>query len=86
MKYGNIDINEFDIINTIMNNSQDTFYFKDKFSRILFSSRAHSLLWGVDDPEMVIGKSDFDYFPRDFAQQAYDIEQEIMATEIPILS
>ena len=34
---------------------------------------------------MVIGKSDFDYFPRDFAQQAYDIEQEIMATEIPIL-
>lgn len=85
MKYGNMDINEFDIINTIMNNSQDTFYFKDKFSRILFSSKAHSLLWGVDDPETVIGKSDFDYFPRDFAQQAHDIEQEIMSTGIPIL-
>lgn len=73
------------ILNTIMNNSQDTFYFKDRYSRIIISSKAHSVLWGEKNPEDVIGKTDFDYFPEEFANIAYEVEQEIMRTQNPIL-
>lgn len=85
MKNGKTNISEVVIINTIMNYSQDTLYFKDKDSRVILSSKAHALLWGVDDPNDVIGKTDFDYFPKEFAQQAYNIEQEIINTGTPIL-
>ena len=39
-----IDNNEFNkiILYTIMNNSQDTFYFKDRDSRIIISSKIKS--------------------------------------------
>lgn len=85
MKGGEANINEVVIIKTIMNNSQDTFYFKDKDSRIILSSKAHALLWGENDPNDVIGKTDFDYFPEEFAIQAYEIERKIMANGEPIL-
>ncbi len=82
-----IDNNEFNkiILYTIMNNSQDTFYFKDKYSRIIIGSKAHSALWGEDNPEDVIGKTDFDYFPKEFARISFEAEQEIMKTQIPKL-
>ena len=74
------------IINTIMNNSQDTIYVKDKKSAIIWSSKAHSALWGVEDPTEVIGKTDFDYFPYDFAQVAYQEEQRIIKTGVSIVT
>lgn len=70
-------------IDTIMNNSQDTFYFKDTKSRIILSSKAHSILWGEEDPRKVIGKTDFDYFPEEFAKVAFESEQEIIKTGTP---
>ncbi|HHX62856.1 MAG TPA: diguanylate cyclase [Epulopiscium sp.] len=73
------------IINTIMNNSQDTVYIKDKNSAIIWSSKSHSRLWGVEDPLEVIGKTDFDYFPYNFAELAYKEEQRIINSEIPIV-
>lgn len=38
----------------------------------------------MDDPQKVIGKTDFDYFPESFAQMAYNLEQEIIATGKPV--
>lgn len=78
-------IDESTIIRTILNNSQDTIYFKDRDSRLVLSSRAHALLYGCDDPNEVIGKTDFDYFPEEFAQQAFAVEQKIMETAQPIV-
>lgn len=77
----NNEINKI-VIDAIMNNSQDTFYFKDRHSRIIVSSKAHSILWGKENPKDVIGKTDFDYFPAEFARVAFEIEQEIMRTQI----
>ncbi len=80
-----INVDKDLIINTIMNNSQDTIYIKDKDSAIIWSSKAHSLLWGVEDPAQVVGKTDFDYFPYDFAEIAYGEEQKIINTGVPIV-
>lgn len=73
------------IIETIMENSQDTIYFKDKDSRFLFNSRAHVVQFGFEDPRAMIGKSDFDVYPRDFAESARRDEEEIMRTGTPII-
>lgn len=70
------------ILQTIINQSEDTIYFKDKDSKIILSSRAHSLLWGEMDPDAVIGKTDFDYFPDEFSLLALKDEREIMRTGI----
>lgn len=87
-KEKSVAVNEIDkdlIMTTIMDNSQDTIYVKDKNSAIIWSSKAHALLWGVDDPKQVIGKTDFDYFPYDFAAIAYKEEQNIIRKGIPIV-
>ena len=73
------------IINTLMNQSQDTIYFKDRSGAIIFSSKAQSALWGVENPLDAIGKTDFDYFPESFAEIAYKDEQDIITTGIPII-
>lgn len=73
------------IIETIMENSQDTIYFKDKDSRFLFNSRAHVCQFGLEDPRALIGKSDYDLYPRDFAESARRDEEEIMRTGKPII-
>lgn len=84
MKYSP-NIKESVIINTIMNISFDTLYFKDIDSKIVLSNKSHAALWGLDDPADAIGKTDFDFFPEEFAQKSYRMEQEIMATGTPII-
>ncbi len=72
------------VIRTIMNNSEDTIYFKNKESKFILNSKAHAIQFGETVTAMV-GKSDFDYFPAEFAQVAYDGEQEIIKTGIPVV-
>lgn len=73
------------IVNAIMNNSLDTFYFKDINSVFTLSSKAHAKKFGLDDSSEVIGKCDFDFFPDYFAKQALEDEKRIIETGIPML-
>lgn len=73
------------VIKTIMDNSEDTIYFKDIDSKVIVSSKAHALLWGETNNENVIGKSDFDYFPHEFAIMALKDEEHIMKTGNPMV-
>ena len=50
------------LINALMENLSDYVYFKDIDSRFIRNNRAHALSFGIDDPEKVVGKSDFDFF------------------------
>jgi diguanylate cyclase (GGDEF)-like protein/PAS domain S-box-containing protein len=59
---------------------QDLVYFKDKDSRFLRVSRALAARFGLADPSQAVGKSDFDFFPREYAQRAFDCEQGIVAS------
>ena len=74
------------ILEIIRNYSNDTIYFKDAASRFVWNSRAHAAQFGVDDPSEMIGKTDADYFPKDFAARARKEELEIMETKIPLIS
>ncbi len=73
------------VVQTIMDNSVDTIYFKDRESRFLLNSKAHAQQLNEECPECMIGKSDFDYFPSEFALKAYEDELKIIESGIPIL-
>lgn len=74
------------IIDTLLNNSQDTIYFKDSDSKFILNSKAHADQFGVSDPVDLIGKSDADFYPEVFADQSRRDELKIMETGIPIIN
>lgn len=74
------------ILDIIRNYSNDTIYFKDTDSRFVWTSRAHASQFGIDDPKQMVGKSDFDYFPKEFATRARKEELEIMDSKTPLIS
>ena len=74
------------VIDTIRQYSTDTVYFKDRDSRFIWNSNGHIQQLGMNKSEEVIGKTDFDFFPKDFAQSARDTEVTIMASGQPILN
>jgi len=78
--------NEAWLFRVLMENITDHIYFKDLQSRFIAVSRAQAELFGLRDPAGVVGKSDFQFFSREHAQQAYDDEQEIILSGAPIVS
>lgn len=74
------------VLDTIRKYSTDTVYFKDKDSRFIWNTLGHVQQLGAKTPEEVFGKTDFDYFPKDFAQSARETELTIMQTGTPIIN
>ena len=67
-----------DLVNALMENSTDHIYSKDLNNRFIRISKTQAHLFGLRDPAEAIGKTDFDFFTAEHAQQAYTDEQEIM--------
>lgn len=74
------------ILEIIRDYSNDTIYFKDTQSRFIWNNRSHAAQFGVSDPREMVGKSDADYFPKEFAARARREEMEIMDTRTPLVS
>lgn len=65
-------------LQTLLDEIPINIYFKDKESRFLLMSKNNIQFLGVNTIEEVVGKTDFDFFDHEHAQQAFDDEQEIM--------
>jgi PAS domain S-box-containing protein len=72
------------LMDAIMNNLPDHVYFKDRESRFIRINKDQAKLFGINDPSLVVGKTDFDYFTEEHARQAYNDEQEIIRTGQPL--
>lgn len=72
------------IMRALIDNMPDYIYVKDVNSRFLIANPhlAHGV--GVDNPEQVIGKTDYDFFPREFADAYYQDEQDLIRTGTPL--
>jgi diguanylate cyclase (GGDEF)-like protein/PAS domain S-box-containing protein len=64
----------------------DNIYFKDAQSRFTRISR-HMAVWlGLADPLEALGKTDFDFFTSEHAEQAFRDEQDIIRTGVPLVN
>jgi PAS domain S-box-containing protein len=72
------------LLRALMDNLPDHIYFKDRQSRFLRTNMALAKAFRLSDPGQAVGKTDFDFFTAEHAQQAYSDEQEVVTTGKPM--
>ena len=70
----------------LMDNIPDMIYFKDLQSRFMRINKAHEKALGVQNSKDAVGKTDLDFFDKSHAIEAFQDEQEMMKTGLPLLS
>ena len=75
---------ESTLLHALMDNIPDAIYFKDTESRFTRVNR-HAPYRGGNAPEEVVGKTDFDFFVEEHARAAYEDEQRVMKTGVPLV-
>jgi PAS domain S-box-containing protein len=83
---GEINLNEeHEFLRALLEHASDGIYFKDRQSRFLLCSQFTYTRHGGKE-EDVIGKTDFDFFDKNYAQSTFDDEQAIIRTGQPIVN
>jgi len=72
------------LLEALLDTLPDHIYFKDRDSRVIRIGRAMAQAFGLDDPALAEGKTDFDFFTEEHARQAYQDEQLVMGTGKPL--
>ena len=78
-------IHEQFLSDALLNNLPDHIYFKDRESRFIRVNTIQAQMFGLTDPDQIVGKTDFDFFTRDHAQHVYEDEQNIIRTGQPLI-
>src|SRR5208283_175323 len=79
-------LQERNLMRMVIDNLPDFVYCKDKQGRFVLNNPAHARDLGVNSPEELKGKSDFDFFPPELAAQFYTDEQKIIETGEPVIN
>ncbi len=67
----------------LINSLPDNIYVKDNRSRFILANSRVSKVMGADYANELIGKTDFDFYPKKLAQKYFNDEQEIINTGVP---
>jgi PAS domain S-box-containing protein len=73
-------------LRTLIDNMPDYIYVKDASSRFVLANRAIAELVGVERPEDLLGRTDFDYFPKEIAAAFFSDEQAILESGQPLVN
>jgi diguanylate cyclase (GGDEF)-like protein/PAS domain S-box-containing protein len=79
-------VSEAEMINTIMDNITDSIYFKDLEGRFILINKACAKKIGIKEPDDAVGKTDFDFFTKEYAEKVHRDEQRIIKTKKPIVN
>lgn len=75
---------ERDMYKELLDNIPDAIYFKDRKNRIMNANKFY--VRGLGLPlEKIIGKTDFDFFPREQAEQMFADDNYVLRTAKPIV-
>jgi PAS domain S-box-containing protein len=69
------------LLRALIDNVPEFMYAKDTHSRFIVANVALARLIGVNTAEELLGKTDFDFCPEEFAKAHYEDEQNILRTE-----
>lgn len=79
-------ITDLEIMNSLMENIPDSIYFKDINSKFIKISQALVGRLKLNNIEEAFGKTDFDFFSKKHAEKAFQDEQNIIKTGMPLLN
>jgi two-component system, cell cycle sensor histidine kinase and response regulator CckA len=68
------------LLDTILNNTTDNIYFKDRASRFVYYSQALVKHVGLHHADALKGKTDFECFTEEHARPAFEQEQQVIQT------
>ena len=74
------------LLRALMAGTTDRIYFKDLRGRFLMISQAVADMFDLGDPSDAVGKTDFDFFTDEHAEQAFADEQQVIATGLPVVA
>jgi PAS domain S-box-containing protein len=66
------------ILRTLINQIPDAIYVKDKYARKTLSNATDLFFMGLKEEAEVLGKTDFDFFPREIAEQFYADDMRVL--------
>jgi len=73
-----------ELLKTLMDNIPDSIYFKDEQNKFILVNKAKAEHWHTT-PEQMIGKTDYDFLPKEEAEQAYNDDNHVLKTGEPII-
>lgn len=79
-------VHERNLLRTLMDSLPDYIFIKDRESRFVITNTAHLEVLGSETPDAVVGKTDFEFFPKDLAENYFRDEQEVMQANKPLLN
>jgi PAS domain S-box-containing protein len=77
---------EHNLLRTLIDNLPDSVYFKDAESRFIVANEAVARLMGAPSREALLGKTDFDFYPRELAERYYGDERAVITSGQPLIS
>jgi len=80
-----VDDTNMIFLESLMGQSADLIYFKNRESQFIKVSDSYCAKFGLSCDDLA-GKTDFDLFTQEHAQRAFEDEQKIIATGIPIIN
>jgi PAS domain S-box-containing protein len=75
---------EMRLLSAIIENIPDQIYYKDLESRFIMCNPAVAINCGAKSTDEMVGKTDFDFFQHDLANQYFDDEQAILKSGISL--
>ncbi len=78
--------NERQLLRIVIDNLPDYIYAKDAKSKFVLNNSAHLRLLKASVQDDVYGKTDYDIFPKDLADQYYFDEQHVIETGQPLVN
>jgi PAS domain S-box-containing protein len=76
---------ERNLLRTLVENMPDRIYAKDTQSRFIFGNLAVAHFMGAAIPEDLLGKTDYAFFPPEFAQRYFADEQAVVRSGQPLI-
>jgi hypothetical protein len=74
------------LLNTIIENIPDTIYMKDSKGRKIVANKNDIKVCGAERFEDIEGKTDFEIFPRDIAENSWKDDQQVLKHGEPVIN
>ena len=76
---------ERDRLQTLMSNLPDVIFIKDIHGQFVMANPALAQLYGVSSPDVMVGKTDFDFIPEVIAQAFLEDDRKVIASGEPLV-